>query len=111
MSEARAELTLHSLPSPILSVNSSGRASDIATRRTRWVPVVVREALGSEVTIAGNIDPASGVFSGTPDNIISYMTDIYEKVGNRFMVNAGCEIPSGTPNENLKALCQPIEYK
>jgi hypothetical protein len=25
--------------------------------------------------------------------------------------NAGCEIPSGTPVENLKALCAPIPYR
>jgi uroporphyrinogen-III decarboxylase len=26
------------------------------------------------------------------------------------IVNAGCEIPSGTPLENLKALCEPLAY-
>jgi len=29
-------------------------------------------------------------------------------VGNPYFVNAGCEIPAGTPVENLKALCKPI---
>jgi uroporphyrinogen-III decarboxylase len=25
------------------------------------------------------------------------------------MVNAGCEIPPGTPEENVRAICEPIE--
>jgi uroporphyrinogen-III decarboxylase len=33
-----------------------------------------------------------------------------DPVGNPYMVNAGCEIPSGTPEENLSALCDPIPY-
>ncbi len=27
------------------------------------------------------------------------------------MVNAGCEIPSGTPVENLRALCEWVPYR
>ncbi|MDA0989982.1 MAG: hypothetical protein O3A51_04445 [Verrucomicrobia bacterium] len=34
----------------------------------------------------------------------------YEESGNPYMVNAGCEIPSGTPAENLRALCEPVGY-
>lgn len=72
--------------------------------------LTVREALGDGVVIAGNIDPASGVLHGKPEEIINYMREVYKKAGNPFMVNAGCEIPSKTPVENLKALCKPIEY-
>ena len=60
--------------------------------------------------LAGNIDPAEAVLRGTPDTIKDAFRQVYETVGNPFMVNAGCEIPSGTPNENLKALCEPIAY-
>ena len=35
----------------------------------------------------------------------------YEMVGNPYLVNAGCEIPSGTPRENLLALCSPMTYR
>ncbi|MCK9618436.1 MAG: uroporphyrinogen decarboxylase family protein [Lentimicrobiaceae bacterium] len=72
---------------------------------------VVRIMLPKRVTIAGNIDPVKGVFFGTPESIRGKIIDDYQLVGNPYMVNAGCEIPSGTPNENLKALCEPIRYK
>ncbi|MEW6355246.1 MAG: uroporphyrinogen decarboxylase family protein [Planctomycetota bacterium] len=71
----------------------------------------VRKAVGSRVAITGNIDPVSGVRRGMPGAIRKTMREIYEKVGNPYMVNAGCEIPSCAPAENLKALCEPIPYR
>ncbi len=69
-----------------------------------------RRILGGDVTLTGNIDPAGGVLYGKPDRIRETMRETYRTVGNPYLVNAGCEIPSGTPNENLKALCEPIHY-
>jgi MtaA/CmuA family methyltransferase len=71
----------------------------------------VREVLGPDITIGGNIDPSGGILSGTPDTIKAYTDTIYSEVGNPFMVGAGCEIPAGTPAENLKALCEPVPYR
>ena len=70
----------------------------------------VRRILPKTVAIAGNIDPVKGILLGTPELIRKKISDDYQLVGNPFMVNAGCEIPSGTPYENLKALCDPIRY-
>jgi MtaA/CmuA family methyltransferase len=71
----------------------------------------VREAVGPRTVIAGNIDPVAAVLRSNPGAIRRAVLDCYEQCGNPFMVNAGCEIPSGTPNENLKALCEPIAWK
>lgn len=71
----------------------------------------VRKALPKRVTIAGNIDPVKGVLFGTPESIRKKINDDYQLVGNPYIVNAGCEIPSRTPNENLKALCESIRYR
>jgi MtaA/CmuA family methyltransferase len=71
----------------------------------------VREIVGDKVVISGNIDPVEGVLRGTPASIREYVNKTYRSVGNPFMVNAGCEIPSKTPYENLKALCEPIPHK
>jgi MtaA/CmuA family methyltransferase len=71
----------------------------------------VRQTLGTPVVLAGNIDPVSGVKRADPDSIRDRLTAIYDDVGNPFMVNAGCEIPPGTPFENLKSLCAPIKYR
>lgn len=71
----------------------------------------VRETVGNRVAITGNIDPSGGVYGGTPASIRQRILRTYEQLGNPYMVNAGCEIPSGTPPENLKALCEPVPYK
>ena len=71
----------------------------------------VREAVGDRVTLAGNVDPVAVVQHGTPASIRNAVLRTYEEVGNPFMVNAGCEIPSGTPTGNLRALCDPIPYR
>jgi MtaA/CmuA family methyltransferase len=70
----------------------------------------VRQAVGDRVTLTGNIDPVGGVLDGTPATIREAITKIYARVGNPYMVNAGCEIPSRTPGENLRALCKPVRY-
>jgi MtaA/CmuA family methyltransferase len=72
--------------------------------------VHVREMVGSKVAISGNMNPVEGVMQGTPASIREYVNRTYKSVGNPFMVNAGCEIPSKTPAENLNAFCEPIPY-
>jgi uroporphyrinogen-III decarboxylase len=71
----------------------------------------VRDTVGDQVTIAGNMDPVACVLSGTPAMIKDAVLRAYEEEGNPYMVNAGCEIPAGTPAENLKALCEPMPYQ
>ncbi len=71
---------------------------------------VVRETIPAEVALAGNLDPVAAVAGGTPESIREGVLACYRTVGNPFLVNAGCEIPSGTPPENLRALCEPVPY-
>ena len=71
----------------------------------------VRRAVGTKAVLAGNLDPAAGIRFGKPQSIRDSLRRIYEQVGNPFLVNAGCEIPAGTPAENLKALCEPLAYR
>ena len=68
----------------------------------------VREAVGGRIVIAGNISPGDGVLHGTPDSIRRELAEIRARAGAPYMVNAGCEIPPGTPSENLEALCTPL---
>lgn len=72
--------------------------------------ITVRNTVGAKVVLVGNIDPAAGVLQGAPETIRATMQKTYQQVGNPYMVGAGCEIPAGTPEENLKALCEPIRY-
>jgi MtaA/CmuA family methyltransferase len=71
----------------------------------------VRETVGSRVALSGNLDPVRSVKNGTPGEIREAVAAAYAEVGNPYMVNAGCEIPAGTPAENLRALCEPVAFQ
>lgn len=68
----------------------------------------VRAAVGEGVVLTGNLDPVSVVRFGTPAGIRAAVAEAYARAGAPYMVNAGCEIPAGTPPENLRALCEPV---
>jgi len=70
----------------------------------------VRKAVGGSVTLTGNMDPVAVVRNGTPAEIREAIQHAYVQAGNPYMVNAGCEIPAGTPAANLRALCEPVPY-
>ena len=64
-----------------------------------------REYMGSGVVLSGNIDPVSVVKDGSPEGIISGLCDCFEQAGGAYYaVNAGCEIPRGTPAANMDAM-------
>jgi len=69
-----------------------------------------RDILGRDAVLVTNLDPVSEVMESTPDIIYRQLREMYKEVGPPLMIGAGCEIPSATPRENLKALCTPIEY-
>ena len=71
---------------------------------------LVRRTVGDRVAITGNLDPVAQIKNGKPDAIRQAVRNLYSEVGNPYLINAGCEIPAGTPEENLRALCEPLEY-
>ncbi len=73
-------------------------------------PKKAREAVGPKTAIAGRMDPVADVLHGTPESIRREAAASYAAIGNPHLVMAGCEIPPGTPDANLKALCEPVPY-
>ena len=69
-----------------------------------------RSVMGEQVILVANPDPVADIERGNPEAIRAKMRQLYAVAGNPFMLGAGCEIPLGTPDENLKALCAPIPY-
>ncbi len=67
-----------------------------------------RQIVGPGIILAGNLDPVSSILDGDPDSIASAIQCCAQTAGPRFMVAAGCEIPSKTNNCNLHALCKPL---
>ncbi len=63
-----------------------------------------RAAMGPDQVLLGNIDPVRTLRDGTPESITAALADCYQAAGPRFIVGAGCEVPPGTPKQNLQAL-------
>lgn len=64
-----------------------------------------REAMGADQVLLGNIDPVRVLRDGVPESITQRLEECRAAAGPRFVVGAGCEVPRGTPTENLRALC------
>jgi len=67
-----------------------------------------RSAMGPYVVLTGNLDPVKAVLQSSPEAISAALETMVREAAGPYMVGAGCEIPPGTPNENLKALCTPV---
>jgi MtaA/CmuA family methyltransferase len=68
---------------------------------------LVRPNMGAEVTVLGNADPVEVVQNGTPESVYRALEECHRTIGDsRFIVGAGCEIPPGTPPENLRAFAE-----
>jgi len=68
------------------------------------VPLAVgRAAMGPRQVLAGNLDPVRIVRNGTPALITEELKQCHTEAGARYIAAAGCEIPRGTPEENVLA--------
>jgi len=69
------------------------------------VPVAeARAAVGADQVLCGNLDPVREILNGRPAGIREALAACRREAGDRYVVGAGCEIPRGTPPENLQAL-------
>ena len=58
--------------------------------------------------ICGNFDPVAVMLQGTPETVRDAILACIQKGGTRLFSGAGCEIPDGTPDENLLAQRQTL---
>lgn len=63
-----------------------------------------RAAMGPAQMLLGNIDPVRTLRDGTPESVSQAIGECHRQAGARYIVGAGCEVPRGTPLENLRAL-------
>lgn len=68
--------------------------------------ILAEEKMRGTTVFAGNIDPAGVLAFGTPKLVTEKTIELLEvfKDNPRFILNAGCAIPSTTPSENLFAM-------
>ena len=63
-----------------------------------------RAQMGPEPVLAGNLDPVRVMRDGTPESIEAALAECHRQAGPRYIVAAGCEVPAGTPEANLRAM-------
>lgn len=63
-----------------------------------------RAAMGAGQTLLGNLDPVRVMRDGTPETVKAALDVCWQGAAPRYIVGAGCEIPRGTPAENVHAL-------
>jgi uroporphyrinogen-III decarboxylase len=63
-----------------------------------------RAAMGTGQVILGNIDPVRVLRDTTPQQVSEAIGACYAAAGPRYIVGAGCEIPRGTPEANVRAM-------
>lgn len=66
------------------------------------------ETFKDKACFIGNIDPSAVIAMGTPEIVEQKTQELLEifSNNNRFILNAGCAIPSSTPEENLRRMIQ-----
>ncbi|MEO8660868.1 MAG: uroporphyrinogen decarboxylase family protein [Bryobacteraceae bacterium] len=60
-----------------------------------------RAAMGPSQVLLGNIDPVRALRNVTPEAVEASLESCYADAGPNWIVGAGCEIPVGTPDENV----------
>lgn len=77
-----------------------------AVDMTRILPQVPEGIL-----VMGNIDPAGVLKNGNPETVKNAVLKLLEetKEYNNFILSSGCEIPHGTPLENITAFFNALE--
>jgi len=62
--------------------------------------------MASDQVPFGDTDPVRVLRDGSPESITEAIAQCHRDVGERYIVSAGCEVPRGTPSENLAALTE-----
>lgn len=66
------------------------------------------QKFGSRVALCGNVDPVAVMLQSGPEVVHDRILDCLQAGGDRCFSAAGCEIPDGTPVENLLAQGQAL---
>ena len=63
-----------------------------------------RDAMGPRTALLGNIDPVRVLRNGSAEDTVRAIRGCARDAGFPYIVGAGCEVPRGTPRQNIEAL-------
>ena len=64
-----------------------------------------RQLVGPEVTLCGNFDPVGILLQGSAEDVAEAAKQCLKTGGDKFILMPGCEVPPGTPEQNIRAFC------
>jgi MtaA/CmuA family methyltransferase len=64
-----------------------------------------RKETGPDQVLLGNADPVRVLQQSASEDVTRAFRECHRDAGPRYIVGAGCEIPRGTPPENVRAMC------
>jgi uroporphyrinogen decarboxylase len=71
-------------------------------------PFEVYPRIPADVVLMGNLDPTNIFLRGTPETVEAAAGKLLSRMQgagyDRFIISSGCDLPPGTPMENLRAL-------
>lgn len=62
------------------------------------------DAIDPTIALCGNVDPVAVIMDGSPNTITAAVLACRDAGGTNWLAAPGCEVPRGTPPENLLAL-------
>jgi MtaA/CmuA family methyltransferase len=70
-----------------------------------------KATVGRRHILFGNVDPSGVLARGAVTEVVAKTRELLAlwKPGGRFVLNAGCAIPAGTPSENLRAFLRTAQ--
>jgi MtaA/CmuA family methyltransferase len=70
------------------------------------------EKVGQGMVLLGNVRPPHTLFAGTPEACLDEaLACIDDAASGRFILGAGCDIPPGSPEENVMQLRKAVERR
>ncbi|HOB37557.1 MAG TPA: uroporphyrinogen decarboxylase family protein [Methanomassiliicoccaceae archaeon] len=70
------------------------------------------EKVGQGMVLLGNVRPPHTLFAGTPEACLEEaLACIDDAASGRFILGAGCDIPPGSPEENVMQLRKAVEMR
>lgn len=66
----------------------------------------------SDKLVLGNLDPVGVLKNGIPETVAAATVNLLDECSqfDNFVMSSGCDIPPGTPWENIDSFIKAIEY-
>ncbi|WP_319586259.1 uroporphyrinogen decarboxylase family protein [uncultured Desulfobulbus sp.] len=76
-------------------------------------PQAIYPRVAQNVVLMGNLDPTEIFLRGTPESVREETLKLYDRMADceRFIISSGCDLPPGTPIENLKAFASTVSSR